>query len=490
MASHRFILEPPSITVDDAYIPGFGGRQALAVANDPPRYDRTLLTMTRIAHFFEQLRSHSQRMCLADGVKSLTFVELLDETERWEARLDELSVASGDVIGLRADYSFSAVAVLLALMSRRCVVALIPQLADADRYLADACAAACIDLNVDGTYQWSSVPYTQNHPLLERLRAAGEGGVVIFTSGTTGRPKAALHSVERFLRKFLLPGRRFRTLAFLLFDHVAGLDTLFYTLANGGTVVLTRHRDPRSILQIVQSHAVEVLPCSPSFLRLLCSVSYEGMYDTSSLRIITYGSEPMDPDTLARLNHRFPNVQITQKYGTTEFGSPRVVSRASDSLWVKFKADDVAIKVMDGLLWIRAQAAMLGYLNAPASIDHQGWYCTGDVVDVDGEWIRFRGRASDTINVGGEKVAPIEVEQVIFQLDFVSNVIVTGEPHLLMGHIVTAQVVLTATAPAPKEALQRIRSHCRRQLASYKVPIRVEIASDALTNDRQKTRRR
>jgi long-chain acyl-CoA synthetase len=314
--------------------------------------------------------------------------------------------------------------------------------------------------------------------------------VVIFTSGSTGRPKAALQSVERFLYKFRTPGRQLRTLAFLLFDHVAGIDTLFYTLTNGGTLILTRRRDPGSILGLIDAHKVEVLPASPSFLRLMCVAGDGGEHDLSSLKVITYGSEPMDPGTLARLNARFPLAQISQKYGTTETGSPRTVSRGNDSLWLKIKSDGVETRVVDDVLWIRTEGTILGYLNAPSPVDEEGWYCTGDLVDVDGEWIRFRGRAADIINVGGEKVAPAEVEQSILELEFVREAVVAGERHALMGQIVTARVTLADTAPEPKEAVKLIRLHCRGRLASYKVPVKIDVVTQRLTSERHKAQRR
>jgi long-chain acyl-CoA synthetase len=418
-----------------------------------------------------------------------TYSDLLKELERWNLRFDQLDVEPGTVIGLRADYSPGAVAALLALLSRRAVAALIPRDRAVDRYLKDSHAAALLDLNVNGDFEWHATSRQTNHPLLDRLRTAGDGGVVLFTSGSTGRPKAALQSAERFLHKFGKPGRRFRTLAFLLFDHIAGLDTLFYTLVSGGTLILTRRREPESILKLLESHRVEVLPTSPSFLRLLCAAEDVVKYDLSSLKVITYGSEPMDPSTLARLNARFPNAQISQKYGTTETGSPRSVSRGNDSLWLKFNTEGVETKVVDGVLWIRSESIILGYLNAPSPVDDEGWYCTADLVDVDGIWIRVRGRASDTINVGGEKVAPAEVEHSILELDFVREVVVSGEAHVLLGQIVTARVALATAEIDPKEAVTRIWQHCRKRLAPYKAPVKIEITSEGFADDRQKTHR-
>jgi acyl-CoA synthetase (AMP-forming)/AMP-acid ligase II len=204
----------------------------------------------------------------------------------------------------------------------------------------------------------------------------------------------------------------------------------------------------------------------------------------------------MDPGTLRRLNALFPGVRIIQKYGTTETGSPRTTSRGNDSLWLSIRSDDIEAKVIDQMLWIRGTGSTLGYLNAPSPIAEDGWYCTGDLVEVDGEWIRFRGRATDIINVGGEKVSPAEVEQTILELDCVGNAVVFGEPHVLLGRVVAARVSLTPRAPRPttpqdsKELVQRIRLHCRRRLASHKVPIRIEVTTDELISDRHKAQRK
>jgi long-chain acyl-CoA synthetase len=446
--------------------------------------------MQNLEHVLMRFRSYGQEPCILDRTTQYNYVQLLDEAERWKGRLDAMNVGPGDVIGLRADYSLHAVAALLALAQRRSVVALIPREVDPANYFADARAQGTVDLNPDGTYEWQSLPPPNSHPLLDQLRRSGDGGIILFTSGSTGHPKAALHSMERFLHKFRKPGRRFRTLAFLIFDHIAGLDTLFYTLSNGGTLVLTRRRDPRTILEVIESHKVEVLPTSPTFLRLLCTAGNPDGRDVSSLKVITYGSEPMDPSTLARLNSRFPDVQISQKYGTTETGAPRTVSRGNDSLWLSIRGDGMDTKVIDGVLWIRGEGTILGYLNATSPIDEQGWYCTGDLVDVDGEWIRFRGRAVELINVGGEKVAPAEVEQRIRELDFVHDVLVSGAPHPLMGHVITARVALANGAVSSAEATKRIREHCLRNLARFKVPVTIEITSELSVTGRQKTQRR
>jgi long-chain acyl-CoA synthetase len=442
--------------------------------------------VSRYDLLLQRFREYADLECLhADGC-SHAFGDLLREVAIWRERFAAFAVKPGSVVGLRADYSLASIAALLALFARGTAVALIPRGRDAGVYLADARAGSLLDIDNDGGYRWEALPQPEDHPLLQQLRESNDGGVIIFTSGSTGRPKAAVHSLERLLHKFRKPGRRFRTLAFLLFDHVAGIDSLLYTLSSGGTVVVTRNRSPAAICELIERARVEVLAASPSFLRLLCVAGEASQADLSSLKIITYGSEPMDPSTLAWLNTRFPQLQISQKYGTTETGSPKSVSRGNDSLWLSISG--IETKVVDNILYVRSESMILGYLNAPSPFDADGWYCTGDLVDVDGEWIRFRGRASDLINVGGEKVTPAEVEQVILELDFVKDAVVSGERNALMGQIVTARVALTSPMPH-REATGKIRSHCRARLPAYKVPVKIDVVDGTLTTERQKAQR-
>lgn len=445
--------------------------------------------MKTFQSFVEKLRSYTERPCIERQHCMHTYAQLLDEFATWQRHLDQLDVQRGSVVGIQSECCVHAIAAALAVCDRQAVAALIPRnRKDVDRYLVDSFASTYISMAADGAFECRRLNPSR-HPLLDRLLLDGDSGLVMFTSGSAGRPKAALQSTERFLLKFFEQGHSLRTLAFLTFDHVAGQDTIFYTLANGGTLILPERRDPHAILSLIESHRVEVLPVSPSFLRMLCAGDETERFDLSSLKIITYGSEPMDTHTLSKLNARFPSIRIIQKYGTTETGSPRTVSRGNDSLWLKLKPGGFETKIVNGILWIRGDSTILGYLNAESPVDAAGWYCTGDLVEVDGEWIRFLGRATDLINVGGEKVAPAEVEQAILELDYVLDVAVFGTVHPLMGKVVCARVLLQPDMLDRKDAAKGIRAHCRRHLAPYKVPVSINFENEPLAGDRQKVLR-
>jgi acyl-CoA synthetase (AMP-forming)/AMP-acid ligase II len=115
---------------------------------------------------------------------------------------------------------------------------------------------------------------------------------------------------------------------------------------------------------------------------------------------------------------------------------------------------------------------MVGYLNAPSGFDEEGWFNTQDKVEVDGDYFRILGRITDLINVAGQKVYPAEIEDVIIGLQNVTDAVVAGEAHPLLGQIVVARVTLAV--PEPIETLRlRVRKACLAKLAAYKVPAKV-----------------
>jgi acyl-coenzyme A synthetase/AMP-(fatty) acid ligase len=284
-----------------------------------------------------------------------------------------------------------------------------------------------------------------------------------------------LHDVDRLLAKFTTPRPPIRVLCFLLLDHIGGLNTLFAGLANGGTVVSVRDRRPESVCHAIAEHRVEVLPTSPTFLNLLLISEAHRRHDLSSLRLITYGTEPMPVSTLERLNREFPGTRLQQTYGLSELGILRSKSRDDGSLWVKVGGEGYQTKIVDGILWIRAETAMLGYLNADSPFDADGWFNTQDAVEQDGEWLRFLGRISDIINVGGQKVYPAEVESALLDLENVVDVTVRGEPNPIIGQCVVARVNLREPEAAA-DFKARMRRHCHGRLAPYMVPVKVEVA--------------
>ena len=400
-------------------------------------------------------------------------------------------IGPGSVAALEADFSPQGIAYLLALFHVGAIaVPLAPaSAARHEEFLRIAQATHRVRMDPADRAFVSATGASAAHPLYETLREAGHPGLVLFTSGSSGEPKAALHDGVRLLAKYRTPRHRLRTLLFLLFDHIGGFDTLLQALSNASAVIIPQERTPDGVARAIERHRVEVLPASPSFLGLMLLAEAHKRHDLSSLRYITYGAEVMPPGTLARLHDAFPNVTLLQKYGLTELGTMRSRSDANDSLWVKIGGEGFTTRVRDGLLEIKAESSMLGYLNAPSPFTDDGWFMTGDAVEQQGESFRILGRASDLINVGGRKVYPAEVEAVIAEVDNVRDVSVSGESHPFTGQVVVARVVLDRPEE-PKALEQRVRAHCREKLAPWMVPSKVVVAGGTLTTERDKKVRR
>lgn len=131
---------------------------------------------------------------------------------------------------------------------------------------------------------------------------------------------------------------------------------------------------------------------------------------------------------------------------------------------------------------------MLGYLNAPSPFTDDGWYITGDRVEVDGEYFRILGRESEIINVGGEKVYPAEVESALLEMENVRDVLVQAKSNPVTGHIVTALFELDQ--PEDRRALQnRVYDHCRDRLEPFKFPKLIRISNRGFVGDRLKKMR-
>jgi len=418
------------------------------------------------------------------------YCNLIDKINNYKQFIDDHHIQKGAVVSLISDYSPNSIALLLALIDRQCIV--VP-LTKTNKYNEQnlfniAQVEFCFRINDKDNIIFERSSYISDNKYYELLRKREHPGLVLFTSGTSGKPKAAIHDILALLEKFKVKRTALRTLNFLLFDHWGGLNTMFHILSNGGVVIATKNRDPENVCELIQKHKIELLPASPTFLNLmLLSGAYEN-YDMSSLIIISYGTEPMPESTLKRLKVIFPNIKLLQTYGLIELGVMQSKSERDDSLWVKIGGTGYSTRVVNGLLEIKAKSAMLGYLNAPSPFTEDGWFKTGDAVEVSGEYIKILGRKSEIINVGGDKVYPQEVESVIQEMDNINDVTVYAEKNPIMGNIVCAKVVLSAEVNK-KIFVKELKQFCKKRIKKYMIPVKVKFTNDRLYGSRFKKNR-
>ena len=433
-------------------------------------------------------RGYGKADCIVHDESTAGYEEFVAEVATWQNRLAERSVAPGAVVGIVSDFTLSACALLLALIENgNMVVPLMPvTYARRKEFLDIAGVAHVFKPDLDEYVKRDTT--AARHPLYAELDARGEAGLVLFSSGSTGAPKAALHSFPNLLEKFKTRRPALRTLTFLLLDHIGGINTFFHTVSNGGTVVSTTDRSPEAVCGLIEKCKIELLPVSPTFLNLLLLSGAYKDHDLSALKIISYGTEPMPQSTLDRLSREFPGVRLLQTYGLSEVGIFRSKSESNDSLWFKIGGDGFETKIVDGILWVRSKSSILGYLNHESPFDADGWMNTGDEVEVKGEYIRIRGRKKEVINVGGEKVYPIEVESALLELDNIQDAIVYAEPSPILGQMVVATVKLVDPEPAA-ELKSRVRRTLKGKLEPFKVPQKIVVSDENQFNERFKRMR-
>jgi long-chain acyl-CoA synthetase len=327
---------------------------------------------------------------------------------------------------------------------------------------------------------------------------------IIYTSGTTGRPKGAMitHGNIVFNSYSAEHGLGFRpgdvhTLVVPLF-HVTGLNTILPTvIRHASAAVVTSRTNPVDILRLIAAHRANTFLGVPTTYVLMTQMQslLPQDLDLSNLRLVGYSGAPMPIETIRKVHHMLPHVDMHNFFGLTETTSITTVLPAKDAI---DKADSIGKAVpnvelmiaddagnplptdVTGELCIRGGNIFAGYFNRPeatAEAFFGDWFRSGDLATVDDEgYVRLKGRKKEMMIVAGENVYPIEVENVISSLPQVLEVAAVGAPHHVLGEIVKAVVVLHPGEQLTERDVKRV---CMEKLASFKVPQIVEFR-DAL----------
>jgi acyl-CoA synthetase (AMP-forming)/AMP-acid ligase II len=282
-----------------------------------------------------------------------------------------------------------------------------------------------------------------------------EQPLMIRTTGTTGLPKAARHD-WRILGRTVANVRPMPEQRWLLAygpQQFAGVQVLLHVAASQATLVAPFPRQPKDGLEAMLNQDVTCVSATPTFWRFLLAEAKSRKATLPSLEQITLGGEASPGDLLDEIASTFPDAKVSQVYASTEFGSITSVRDGKPGLAVSSLHSESNptsnVRVEDGELWVRAGAGMLGYAGESANADAASteseasgeWRRSGDLVEIVGDRVMFRGRKSEVINVGGVKVHPLPVEDRISALDSVALARVFGRPNKLTGAIVAAEIV-------------------------------------------------
>ncbi|MEM7764137.1 MAG: long-chain fatty acid--CoA ligase [Pseudomonadota bacterium] len=361
----------------------------------------------------------------------------------------------------------------------------------------DLCCRVFVAAESDAPHWLSKQSLSESYPPLQDLYHAGQHdtAVIMYTSGTTGKPKGAMLSHGNLFWNnaasaldIHIHGDDISLVAAPLF-HIGGLNvTLLGALQNGTVVVLHRAFDAGQALTDIEKHAVTVMFGAPAMFLFMAQQPQFDDTDLSSLRMLIVGAAPVPRSLLEIYGKR--NVSLNQGYGLTET-APFVSFLTSEHLEAKMGSagkpgllGEILISDADGNavpdgevgeILYRGANVMQGYWNKPdatsEAIDSKGWFHTGDAGYIDSDGFLFiSDRVKDMVISGGENVYPAEVESVMFEHPAIAEVAVIGVPDEKWGEAVSAVV---ACHEGQSLNLEELRGFCDGKLARYKLPLRL-----------------
>ncbi|TKD72048.1 fatty acid--CoA ligase [Pseudalkalibacillus hwajinpoensis] len=321
---------------------------------------------------------------------------------------------------------------------------------------------------------------------------------IMYTSGTTGRPKGVMHRHRSMVEQSLMCGaslhlkQKDRGLVVAPMFHCAELHCSFLPRVHfGATNVILHHFEPKKVLETIQNEKISLFFAAPTMWNMILQEDYS-RYDRSSLRVGLYGAAPMAPSLVTAVKNQL-GINLIQAYGMTEMG-PAVTfldeheqlakvgsaGRAAINHEVRVvrpnehgpsEPEDVLPSGEVGEIIVKGPSMMMGYYNRPDASEtamYKGWYHSGDLGYMDEEnYLFVSDRVDDMIISGGENVYPREVEDAIHGHNAVLDVAVLGQPDEKWGEVVTAVIVKKSSITA--EELDR---YCKESpnLADYKRP--------------------
>ncbi|OBI37005.1 acyl-CoA synthetase [Mycobacterium sp. E1386] len=448
---------------------------------------------------------------IVDG-RSIGYGELASTVNRCAAGLAERGVGAGQRVAVVDGGSVLSIATVLGAARIGAAAALMNPALTPPELHSLMTSARCAEVAVAGEpyaerLREAGAPTVSGAELLEGAAVpppprddAGGDALVLFTSGTTGLPKAVGIGGRQLIRRIKGMAAPFRAdaapsvgLMCVPFFHVGGALGTLGSLYSGNTSVVQRRFDAGEWLRLVSEHRVTTTFLVPAMMqRILDHPDFAGA-DLSSLVAVAYGAAAAPISLVRRAMDALPHVAFANVFGQTETlgayttlmpADHRDPARAGS---VGRPLPGVDVRVVDPETGEDVEPGTVGelWVNTAQNVT-EGWLRTGDLARQDPDGYLFpSGRLSDTINRGGEKFGPIEVEEALRSHPAVRDVAVAGIPDDELGQRVG--VAVTACAPV---TLEQLRAHCRELIAYFKLPERLAIVEHIPYSSTGKVNRR
>jgi long-chain acyl-CoA synthetase len=357
------------------------------------------------------------------------------------------------------------------------------------------------DVRPEGTKHYDELYFADDTRDIVPL-GSDDTAVLLYTSGTTGKPKGAELTHFQLFMNCTTAGNLFGFadddigLAVLPFFHVFGLSSVLnINVRFGGTMVLVPRFEMEPVVDAIEKHRVTIFLGVPTMYFALLGMDLAGR-DLSSLRVGVSGGAPIPGETIKAFEDKFPGVVILEGYGLSESASTTTFNVSAEErkvLSIGKPIWGVEVKVVDendkqlppgeehvGEIVIRGHNIMKGYYKSPeatAETMRGGWFHSGDLGYADDDGFLFIvDRKKDLVIRGGYNVYPREIEEVLYAHPSIAEAAVIGKPDDKLGEEVVAVVTLKAGASVTPE---EVIGYCKERLAAYKYPREVRIV-DAL----------
>jgi acyl-coenzyme A synthetase/AMP-(fatty) acid ligase len=281
--------------------------------------------------------------------------------------------------------------------------------------------------------------------------------IVFSTSGTTGEPKQITHTYDNLIKNIKIKKELKNTVWGLTYDYkkIAGSQVILQSYLNNGKLINLCNKSKDETIRLILDYNVTHLSATPSFYRLLV-----GGIVFETVAQVTLGGEASDFYLIDKIKKTFPNARITNIYASTEFGT---LFTSNTYYFEISEKNRIFVKILNNHIHIN---------------QNDNWLDTGDVVEmIDDTKFKIIGRENSMINVGGVKVNPVHIENVINSMDYVSNCYVYGKENSVMGMVVVADIVLRYD-----RKLFNIKSDLLLKLTKYEMPLKINLVNSINLN--------